>query len=361
MIESGSEIVVDLEALRHNLDALTARVAPSQMMVVVKNDAYGHGLVDVARTSVDAGVSWIGALDLPTSLALREAGISPPTRIFAWLLDPAEDLGAAVDAQIDLGISSVEQLDAISSSRAGGPARVHLKIDTGLHRNGATVEDWPGLVSRALELERKGAVEIVAVWTHIAEADDDEDTLSITRFEAAIEVARGLGVEKPLRHLAASAAAYARSDARFDLVRFGAFAYGLPPVDGPSAEGMGLRQVMTLRARVTAVEGLPDGRRRASIDLGYADGISTLAPGRIQVAIAEKSHPMVPPLEVDRAWFDVGTGDGVDGVVAVGDLVTLWGDGSAGESTLQQWGDATATMPEELVVRLSPHIPRRTV
>ena len=357
MTASTGEIVVDLSALRHNLDVLTARVAPAQVMVVVKNDAYGHGLVHVARAAVDSGISWIGALDVPTALTLREAGIAPPTRIFAWLLDPADDPGAAVSASIDLGISTVDQLQSIASSPSSSTARVHLKIDTGLHRNGATPEDWPDLVRLARSLEDRGVVEIVGVWTHIAEADDHEDSLSIARFDEAVAVARDLGVAAPLRHLAASAAGFARADARFDLVRFGAFTYGLPPGDGPSAHSMGLRQVMTMRAPVSSIEVLPDGRRRASIDLGFADGLSTLAPGRVGVALHGRRHPLVGPLEVDRAW--IGLDDDAD--VAVGDLVTLWGDGSAGEQTLQEWGDATETMSEELVVRLSPRIPRRFV
>ena len=362
MTDIAREIVVDLDALRHNIAALSARVAPAEVMVVVKNDAYGHGLLEVATTSVEAGVSWIGALDVPTGLELRRNGITPPTRIFAWLIDPEEDLAPAIAAGIDLGISTVPQLETVSASTGAassdaGAARIHLKIDTGLHRNGATAKDWPQLVKRALELERQGVVEVVAIWTHIAEASDDEDTLSIRRFEAAVDVASELGVLAPVRHLAASAAAYARSDARFDLVRLGAFVYGLPPGDGPSAANMGLRQAMTLRARVTSVESDPDGRRRATIDLGYADGLSTFAPGRIEVAIHGRRRPLIAPLEVDRAWIDLGT----DTEVSVGDVVTLWGDGSAGEPTLQEWGDATSTMSEELVVRLSPRIPRRAV
>lgn len=357
MTDVTREIVVDLDALRHNVHVLSRVVAPAEVMVVVKNDAYGHGLIDVATTSVEAGVGWIGALDVPTALALRRGGITPPVHIFAWLIDPQEDLTPAIAAGIDVGISTVAQLETVSSASGTVVARIHLKIDTGLHRNGATAEDWPGLVERALELERHGAVEIVAVWTHIAEASDEEDTLSIRRFEAAIDSARELGVHAPIRHLAASAAAYARSDARFDLVRLGAFVYGLPPGDGPSAANMGLRQAMTLRARVTSVESDQDGRRRASIDLGYADGISTFAPGRIEVAIHGRRHPLVSPLEVDRAWIDLGG----DQDVSVGDVVTLWGDGSAGEPTLQEWGNATSTMSEELVVRLSPRIHRRVV
>lgn len=357
MTDVTREIVVDLDALRHNIDVLSARVAPAEVMVVVKNDAYGHGLLDVATTSVRAGVTWIGALDVPTALTLRRGGIAPPTRIFAWLIDPEEDLAPAIAAGIDLGISTVPQLETAAASTDAAAARIHLKIDTGLHRNGATAEEWPGLVERARELEQRGVVEIVAIWTHIAEASDDEDTQSIRRFEAAVDVARGLGVRAPVRHLAASAAAYARSDARFDLVRLGAFVYGLPPGDGPSAEDMGLRQALTLRARVTAVESDSDGRRRASIDLGYADGISTFAPGRIDVAIHGRRRPLISPLEVDRAW--IGLEGDTD--VSVGDVVTIWGDGRAGEPTLQQWGDATSTMSEELVVRLSPSIPRRIV
>ncbi|CAD5998895.1 alanine racemase [Agreia sp. COWG] len=355
---AGVDLVVDLSAVRHNIEALRTAVAPSAVMAVVKNDAYGHGLLPVVRTAMDAGITWVGGLDIPTALAIRESGVGHDIRLFAWLLSPREDYVRAVEQSIDLGVSTLAQLEAIAaSSTSARPARVHLKIDTGLHRNGASPEEWPGLVSRAIELERSGLVTLVASWTHIAEASDEEDSLSISRFTAANAVAADLGADIRLRHLAASAAGFARADARFDLVRFGAFLYGLPPGDGPSAAQMGLRQAMTLRAPVTRID-TTAGARRAAIGLGYGDGLPTLAPGRASVAIRGIRRPVTGPLEVDRLWVEL---DDALGGVEVGDTATLWGPGDDGEQTLQQWGEASQTMSEELVVRLSARIPRRYI
>jgi alanine racemase len=350
-----TELLVDLAALRHNLEVLVEHVAPADVMFVVKNDAYGHGLEQCVATATAAGIRWIGALDVPTALHIRASAIADDARLFAWLLSPGDDYRAAVGHDIDLGVSTPAQLQEIADAGEGRPARVHLKIDTGLHRNGASARDWPVLVERALELQNAGLVDVVAVWTHIAEASEEEDSLSIARFDRAWTeaVARGLGA--PLRHLAASAAAFARPDARFDLVRIGAFAYGLPEGSGPSAAAMGLRQVMALRTRIVAMRTNADGRPLAGIPVGYADGIPTAAPGRVSVASRGVLHPLTAPLEVDTAWFEPAP----DSTLAVGDEVVVWGPGDSGEQTLQHWANATGTISEELVVRLPSRLTRR--
>ena len=354
-MSESTELVIDLAALRHNLEVLITHVEPAEVMFVVKNDAYGHGLEQCVATAVTAGIRWVGALDVPTALRIRASGTAGDARLFAWLLAPGDDYRSAVRNDVELGVSTPAQLDAIARVGEGTTARVHLKIDTGLHRNGASAQDWPTLVDRALELNAEGLIEVVAVWTHIAEASDEEDSLSIARFERAWAEAVARGLEAPLRHLAASAAAFARPDARFDLVRLGAFAYGLPEGGGPSAAEMGLRQVMALRTRIVAMRTTSDGRLLAGIPLGYADGLPTAAPGRVSVASRGVLHPLTAPLEVDTAWFEPSTYS----TLTVGDEVVVWGPGDAGEQTLQHWANATGTISEELVVRLPGRLPRR--
>jgi alanine racemase len=356
-MSESTELVIDLGALRRNLDLLADRVEPAQVMFVVKNDAYGHGLEQCVATAVAAGIRWIGALDVPTALRIRQSGAAGDARLFAWLLAPGDDYRSAVGNDIELGVSTLAQLDAIALTGEARTARVHLKIDTGLHRNGASARDWPALVDHALELRASGLVDVTAVWTHIAEASDEEDSLSIERFERAWTDAVDRGLDVPLRHLAASAAAFARPDARFDLVRLGAFAYGLPEGGGPSAAEMGLRQVMALRTRIVAMRTTSDGRLLAGIPLGYADGLPTTAPGRVSVASRGVLHPLTAPLEVDTAWFEPSTYT----TLAVGDEVVVWGPGDAGEQTLQHWANATGTISEELVVRLPARLSRRHI
>lgn len=349
-MSSEAEAVIDLHAFRRNLDRLRERVAPAEVMVVVKDDAYSHGLLEMAHAAVNHGIRRLGALDVETALELRKAGIPREVSIFAWLIDPAEDPRPAVEAGIELGVSSLRQLDAIARCGAGAPAQVHLKIDTGLHRNGATAEEWPALVSRAGELHRQGLINPVGAWTHIAEASYEEDTDAMARFESALAVARDLGVTFTVRHLGASAAAHSRRDSRFDMVRIGAFTYGIAPGGGVGPAEIGLDPVMTLTAAVTAVHDMV-----AHVGIGFGDGLLGDLRGRASVAIRGRLHTIVDVL-VDEIVVEL---DGDD--IRQGDDVTLFGPGHAGEQTLQEWADAIGTIGEEITVRLSPRIRRRYV
>jgi alanine racemase len=345
---TGAEATIDLAAYRRNLDRIRTRVAPAGLMAIVKADAYGHGLLPIARVAVDAGVGWIGSLDIVTGLRLRKAGIHDDVAIFAWLLGPAEDYARAIEAGIDLGVSTIDQLDQIAGVGAAGRARVHLKIDTGLHRNGADAADWPALVRRALELDDR--MELVGVWTHIAEASDAEDTDAIEQFHEAVAVAQGLGAAFTVRHLAASAASFDRADARLDLVRVGAFSYGISPGGGVTPASLGLEPVMTFTAPVRAVN-----NGMALIAAGFGDGVPGSAAGAMELAIGGTRYPIVS-VHLDSLEVAVGTAS-----VRRADTAVLFGPGSSGEATLQEWGDTLGTIGEEIVTRLSPRIPRRFV
>jgi alanine racemase len=340
---------IDLDAYRHNLIRLRSVVAPAELMVMIKGNAYGHGLLPVAEAAVAEGITRIGVLETATGLQLRHAGIGREVSLFAWLLAPDEDYRAAIDAGIELGISDVAQLRAIAGSGAAERAQLHLKIDTGLHRNGVTEENWPDLVREAVALEAAGKARLCAAWTHIAEASEAEDTAALRRFEQAVRVAERLGARFPLRHLAASAAGYARADCRFDLVRMGAFTFGISPGGGVTPTELGLVPVMTLSTRVTQ---LVDGR--AIIPLGYAQGVPSGAAGVVPVTIGGTRHP-VAAVEQNYTEIDV---DGAASDVRIGDRVVIFGRAQRGELTLQDWADALGTIGEELVVRVGPEVPR---
>ena len=354
---------IDLDALRRNIDTLTTRVAPARLMVMVKANAYGHGLVPVATAAVASGVRLLGVLDAESGLTLRSSGVGGEVRLFAWLFGPEEDYRALVDADIDLGISHLHQLERIARSGAGAPARLHLKIDTGLHRNGASVEEWPGLVARALELQTAGVVELVGGWTHISEASDEDDSIAIDRFRTAIGVAAGLGARFSLLHLAASAAGFARADSRFDAVRVGAFCYGIAPGGGVCPADIGIEPVMTLSAPVVSVttettteittEMTAERTREiARVAIGFVDGIPGQAAGRVEIAINGVRFPVV---RVGAAFLEA---DVTGTTVGSGATAVMFGTGHAGEPTLQEWADALGTIGEELVVRLSPRLQR---
>ena len=346
-----SGATIDLEAYRRNLSVIVARVAPAELMAMVKANAYGHGLIPVARAAVDCGIRFIGVLDAESGLTLRRDGIGSEVRLFAWLFGPQEDYRRLVDADIDLGISHLHQLERIARSGSERVARLHLKIDTGLHRNGASVEEWPPFVARARELEIAGVVEIVAAWTHIAEASEVEDTRAIERFDRAVAAAESLGARFSLKHLAASAAGFSRPDARFDVVRIGAFSYGIAPGDGIGPAELGLEPVMSLSARVSAID-VVGGRTLARLALGYTDGLPSLVAGRCSVTVFGCRFPIVAV----RAGYSLVDVTGAE--VTTGVTVELFGSGQEGGSTLQEWADALGTIGEELVAHLSARLPR---
>lgn len=347
-----AEAIIDLGSYRRNMARIVRQVSPATMMAVVKADAYGHGLDEIVRAAVAEGVCSFGALDVPTALGIRDLGFDA-VDVFAWLHSPHDDFAAAVDSGIDLGVSTVAEVEAIAGVGARLPARLHLKIDTGLHRNGASERDWPRLVAAALAAQDRGAVEVRGVWTHLAEASDEEDTDAMRRFDQAIARAEALGAAFEIRHLAASAAAFGRADSRYDLVRVGAFSYGIAPGGGITPESLGLVPVMTLVSSVSDIVTV-NGGARAVVPLGYGDGLPSQLAGRASVAVRGQ-RCLITSVEVDRLLVEVAEG------TAVGDAAVLFGRGDAGEPTLQEWADTTGTIGEEFVVRLGHRIPRRYV
>lgn len=358
MSAGPTEAVVDLRAFRANLDHIRRVIAPARLMVVLKADAYGHGRLRMARAAVAAGITDLGALDLDTALALRAGGIGEQVRLLAWLYPPEEDFAAAAEARVDLGVSSVEEVRRIAAAAGSVASRLHLKIDTGLNRNGARAEDWPALVRAALEAQAAGSVEVHGVWTHIAEASEEDDTIALQRFEHAVREAEALGARFAVRHLAASSAGLRRADVRFEMVRMGGHCWGIPSFDGVTPREIGLEPVLTLRSEVSAIRTGADGGPRAVVPAGYAQGVPVVAAGRVSVSVRGRRRPV---LEVHRDRIEIGL-DGADGGdVRRGDPVVLFGTGDSGEQTVREWGDAIGTLGDEIVTRIPARVPRRYV
>lgn len=362
-----AEAVVDLDAIRHNVRLLAGLAAASgaATMVVVKADGYGHGAVPVARAALDAGAMWLGACSLPEALVLRDAGVTAP--ILTWLDLPGADRANGVVAGIDLSASSITELAAVHRAAAsvGIPARVHLKIDTGMTRNGCSPGDWPALVTAAAR--HRDTINVVAVWSHLANADQpghksvDEQA---ERFNLAYQQARDAGLT-PLRHLANSAATLTRPDLHFDLVRPGIAVYGLNPVPEPAD----LRPAMTFRSCVVSTKRVPAGESAgyghiwtaavdttlALVPVGYADGVPRVLSGRFDVWLAGRRRPVVGRVSMDQIVVDCG-----DDTVPDGAEVVLFGPGTRGEPTAREWADSVGTIDYEIVTGMyRPRVARR--
>jgi alanine racemase len=362
-----AEIRVDLDAIRHNVALLRAST-DAEVMTVVKGDGYGHGMLPVARAAVDAGASWLGVCTLDEALALRAGGITAP--VLAWLLVPGLPLHRGVEAGVDLSTSSTELLaELVTAARAAGrPARVHLKLDTGLNRAGAKPADWPELVEAAAKAQADGLVEVVGVWSHFAYADAPSHTTvdeQLAHFRDGLATAARLGLHPRWRHLANSAATLTRPDTHFDLVRTGIATYGLSPIPG---QGFGLRPAMSVRARVLIAKRVPAGEgvsyghtyttsretTLAVVPLGYADGVPRHASNLGPVLLAGRQRRVAGRVCMDQIVLDCG-----DDPVSAGDVAVLFGPGDSGEPTADDWAEAIGTINYEIVTRMSAvRVPR---
>jgi alanine racemase len=349
-----AEVTVDLEAIRHNVRLLAVRAGGAAVMAVVKADGYGHGAEPVARAALSAGASWLGGCSLAEAIALRQAGISAP--VLSWLDTVDTDYAAGIEAGVDLSASSLRELEAIIDAAANRPARVHLKIDTGLTRNGCAPELWPELVDTAAKAERAGRIDVVAVWSHLACADEPGHPSvdhQAKRFEEAYLAARAAGL-KPLRHLANSAATLSRPDLCLDLVRVGIAMYGLNPL--PQKED--LRPAMSFRSSVALTRRIPAGESvsyghtwtaerdttLALVPAGYADVVPRSLSGRMSVWLAGRRRPVVGRVCMDQIVVDCG-----DDPVREGEIVTLFGSGVDGEPTATEWANTIGTIDYEIV------------
>lgn len=362
---------IDLDALRSNLAVIRGLVAPALVMGVVKADAYGHGVALVADAITDAtaegsAVDWLGVAELREALALRSVGITAP--MLAWLHGPATDFQPAVDAGIDIGVSSLDQLErAAAASGSTGPAVVQLKVDSGLSRNGIAPAERAVVFERAVALQARGGIRVRGIFSHLSNTSPADDARQKGVFDQSIAEARAAGLDPELRHLASTQAALEQPSFRFDLVRIGIGLYGLPAADSVDAAALGLRPVMQLEAAVAAVRRVPAGTgvsygfthrtehdtTLALVPLGYADGVPRSASNRAEVSINGRACPVVGRIAMDQFLVDVG-----EGVVRVGDRVVLWGDPANGVPSAEDWAAAAGTISYEIVTRVGPRVPR---
>jgi alanine racemase len=370
---SVSAARIDLDAIRSNVGTLKACAGDAAVMAVVKADGYGHGMLASATAALEAGATWLGVAMADEALALRVAGIEAP--ILAWLLGPIDDWAAVAAVGVDVGVNATWALERASDAAASGRAtRVHLKVDTGLGRGGAQPADWPELVTAAAKAQAEGTVEVVGVWSHLAYADEpDNPTIEAQRkvFEEALEVAGRAGLKPSVRHLANSAATLRLPQTHYDLVRPGVAVYGLSP--GPAvgnANELGLTPAMTLTTRVALTKRVPAGHgvsyghqyvtdwdtTLALVPLGYADGVPRHLTNVGEVAIGGKRYRIAGRVCMDQFVLDVG-----DDPVTAGDEVVLFGAGTSGEPTAEEWANAIGTINYEIVTRVGARVPRTYV
>ena len=394
-----SSAAVDLAAIRHNLGVLRAAAPGALQLATVKANAYGHGLLPVARAALDGGADWLGVAQLAEAFTLRrgldEAGVTrAEAPILAWISTSSSDFVAAIEADIDLSVSWTWVLADICAAarQVGRPARVHVKIDTGMSRAGSTLADLPALASALRMAADDGLVDVVGAWSHMSRADDPSEagnasTASHVRiFEEGLAILADAGITPRIRHLSATSGILWHPEAHYDMVRAGIGLYGLSPDPAVAAsEELGLIPALELRAPLTSVKVIEEGtpasyggtwvaptrRWIGLVPLGYGDGILRAVSNKARVVVHTASGPFNAPLIgrvcMDQFMVDLGPAEGSPGTPTArsgqapaipGDMATLFGSGIGGEALADDWAQAAGTINYEIVTHLGAHIPR---
>jgi alanine racemase len=358
-----AEARIDLDRITANVAHLK-NIAGVDLMAVVKADAYGHGLVPVARAALAGGATSLGVALLEEAIALRDGGITAP--ILAWLVPPGSDFHLAVERNIDLAASSMIALEEISAVKSSRRPRVHLEVDTGMTRGGF-LSEWDLLGADDLV-----TVDIVGIFSHFARADEPGEKQNHNQRDRFIDMTKklnSLGVTDSLHHLSNSAATLKDSDSRFDMVRTGIAMYGLTPdvkTLGTSVS-LGLKAAMSLHAKLHLVKDVPAGSligygataitnrdtKLGIVAMGYADGIPRIAQGA-GIFVHGKRAPIIGRVSMDQFVVDLGP----DSAAFSGEWVEVFGDGIAGGYTAEDWGSASGSINYEIVTRIGPRVPR---
>lgn len=363
------ELVIDLDAVVHNFKLMQSRTK-ALILPVVKANAYGHGMVEVAKALEAAGCTGFGVADVREALELRDAGIT--AAVLAWLHDPEDDFVEAVARDIDLGIANLEQLErAVRASEVSGEfAHLHLKIDTGLGRNGSTEAEWLALLEATKLAVAAGRAKVIGIFSHLSSTSETEDRIQIERFKVALEKVKATGLEYELAHLTASDGSLAYEDAHFDMIRVGIAIYGLDPFSSHRSSEFGLRPAMTAKSVVAQVKRVPAGHgvsygylhttetetTLALVPVGYAEGLPRNATGKARVSINGKMYTILSRIAMDQFVLDVGNDN-----VKAGDEVILFGDPAVGAPSVDDLADASDTINYEIVTRMGGRFKRRYI
>ncbi len=358
---------IDLGAIRHNVTELGSLVAPDvERLAVVKANGYGHGDVEVARACLQAGATRLGVVMVEEGLRLREAGIDAPILVFVEAASEAAKEIVAYDLTPTVYTLGAAQALNDAASVAGARLKVHVCVDTGMHREGAPLRDGAQLVS---DVARLGSLEVEGLWSHFAVAEEQANPFTvgqIERFQQLYADVEKLGIEIPVRHLTNSAGIPLYPEAHFDLVRMGIMIYGLYP-DETLRSLCDLRPAMRLVSAVVSARRVPAGEgvsygltfspdretTIATVPIGYADGYSRLLSNKGEVLIDGRRRRIAGHVTMDQITIDCGDEDVVTGTEVV--LIGRQGDD---EITADEIAAKIGTINYEVVSAVGRRVPR---
>ena len=368
---SRASAEINLSAITQNFKSIKSRTT-ADVLAVVKADAYGHGLIPVSKALEEAGADWFGTALLEEAINLRKAGILKP--IISWLTPLGEDFKSAIDLDIDLGIPSIDLLDEVikAASLTGKAARIHLEIDTGMSRGGV-LSEWDQLIKSVLVGVNLKQLKVIGIWSHFARADEPDELMNqeqLSLFEEKVNQAKAAGIDAQFIHIANSAALFTNKIAHKNIIRSGIALFGLSPdikTIGDSSS-LGLKPAMKLKAKLNLVKEVKAGSsvgyggtavlksdtKLGVVALGYADGIPRSTNNLAGVFVDKKRAPIIGRVSMDQFVVDLG----ITSTAKAGDEVIVFGDGSNGEYTVDEWAKAANTINYEIITRIGPRVPR---
>ena len=368
---SRASAEINLSAITQNFKSIKSRTT-ADVLAVVKADAYGHGLIPVSKALEEAGADWFGTALLEEAINLRKAGILKP--IISWLTPLGEDFKTAIDLDIDLGIPSIDLLDEVikAASLTGKAARIHLEIDTGMSRGGV-LSEWDQLIKSVLAGVNLKQLKVIGIWSHFARADEPDELMNqeqLSLFEEKVNQAKAAGIDAQFIHIANSAALFTNKIAHKNIIRSGIALFGLSPdikTIGDSSS-LGLKPAMKLKAKLNLVKEVKAGSsvgyggtavlksdtKLGVVALGYADGIPRSTNNLAGVFVDKKRAPIIGRVSMDQFVVDLG----ITSTAKTGDEVIVFGDGSNGEYTVDEWAKAANTINYEIITRIGPRVPR---
>ncbi|ALF52184.1 alanine racemase [Nostoc piscinale CENA21] len=364
-------VEIDLEALSHNVKQLKQLLLPrTQLMAVVKADAYGHGAVTVAQTALQSGASWLGVATVPEGIQLREAGIQAPILILGATQTP-EQIHAIAHWKLQPTLCSPKQAlifsNILEAINYASPVSVHIKLDTGMSRLGT---NWQAAAEFVQLVERLPHLTIASVYSHLATADSPDPAIMAeqhSRFKTAIAQIQKIGIKIPSLHLANTAATLADSQLHYDMVRVGLGVYGLAPAPHLQHK-INLKPVLQVKARVTQVKTIAAGTgvsyghqfvadremRIAVVAIGYADGVPRNLSNKMQVLLRGQRVPQIGAITMDQLMIDISQLPEIQ----EGEIVTLLGDQGKEQITADDWAAQLNTISWEILCGFKHRLPR---
>ncbi|HWI63944.1 MAG TPA: alanine racemase [Symbiobacteriaceae bacterium] len=360
-------VEVNLDAIRQNVAELRRLAPNSQLMAVVKADGYGHGALQVARTALEAGATWLGVATVEEGVELRRNGVVAPTLVFGYV--PEEQIGMVLLHGIRPAVFSLDLARALEERGKGlvRQAYLHLKIDTGMGRVGIRPDE---IVAFVRELKKLPHAEIEGVFTHLATADEPENPFAgeqLAEFERVLQLLKNEGINPPVIHAANSAGIMLWPNSHYDLVRAGIAMYGHPPdpaVEWPAQ----LKPALTWRTRVGLVKEVPAGtpisygctyraetaQQIASLPVGYADGFPRGLSNKGQVLIRGRRCPVVGRVCMDQTMVRIPD----DLTVEPGDEVVIIGEQGGDAISASEVAGLLGTINYEVLCAISKRVPR---